>query len=209
MTKRILICANNYPPHFVGGAELIAHHQAKAIQAAGHTVAAFVGDGVTPGDRHSMWLDEYDGLPVYRVILQPRDYDNRYRNFDHPAVDRRFEEALELFRPDVVHFHNLVGLSTGLVPIAKHRGLRTVLTLHDHWGFCFKNTILRNDESLCTDFTNCAVCRDAFTDDSGMPFPIVLRNQFVRANLDAVDYFVSPSEYLARAYVRADFRLKK
>ena len=42
--RKVLVCTNAYPPHFIGGAELIAHAHAKALQQRGNQVLVFAGE---------------------------------------------------------------------------------------------------------------------------------------------------------------------
>jgi glycosyl transferase family 4 len=58
-------------------------------------------------------------------------------NFCNDVVRRRFAAVLDRVAPDVVHFHDLVGLSVGMIDECAMRNIPTVLTLHDYWGICF------------------------------------------------------------------------
>ncbi|HYO80751.1 MAG TPA: glycosyltransferase family 4 protein [Bryobacteraceae bacterium] len=209
MSKTVLICSNAYPPSFIGGAELIAHYQAKALQRLGHRVVVFTGDISDVGDRHQLRYEPFEDLPVYRTRLTGLDYQPDMVNFHHAAVERQFASILQQQRPDVVHAHNLIGLSTGILSQAREFGARTVLTLHDHWGFCYKNTLIRQDHRICEDFTGCHECKASIPDGADRNVPIRLRNDYIGAQLDACDFLVSPSLYLARQYVRAGFPLSR
>jgi len=207
--KTVVVCSNVYPPYFIGGAELVAHHQAMKLRERNHTIIVFAGDPHTFGDRYSMWEDSYDGLPVFRVRLAAQDFRPEYVNFVHPEVDARFDEVLDRFRPDVVHMHNLTGLSAGLVHKARRRGIKTVLTLHDHWAFCYKNTLLKSDWEICQDFRRCAECMSSLHDGNNRAIPIRLRQDYLAMALAEVDTLISPSLYLARAYIRAGVSPRK
>jgi len=200
---RVLICSNYYPPTFVGGAELIAARQARALAALGTEVAVFAGDPTGRTRRHGRRRETHAGLPVYRVGLEHRDFDPDFVNFVHPEVEDHFDALLATYRPDVVHFHNLVGLSVALVGVARRRGVKTVLTVHDHWGFCHKNTLLKRGLEVCADYTRCAECRPLIGDGAARNVPIRMRRDFVRAQLEQLDAIVAPSGYLADAYARA------
>ena len=207
--KKIIVCANAYPPNFIGGAELIAHYQAKTLQRKGHSVIVFAGDHAGKYPRYFMNYDEYDGLPVFRVSLAPQDYSADLLNFFHPTVDQHFAVVLDRFRPDVVHMHNIIGLSTGLIRVAKEKGAKTVLTVHDHWGFCYKNTLIKGPNEICTDFGRCAECMSTIHDEFGNEFPIRMRKDMMALDLSNVDAFISPSDYLAGAYIRAGVPIGK
>ncbi|MFI5251114.1 MAG: glycosyltransferase [Bacteroidota bacterium] len=207
--KKIIFCANAYPPNFIGGAELIAHYQAKEIKKKGNDVLIFAGYPTETQERHSVWRDEYEGLPVVRVALHPKDYSSEYFNFVHKEVEARFAETLDSFAPDVVHFHNITGLSAGLIHAAGKRHIKTVVTLHDHWGFCLNNTLLKPDGTICDNFANCTDCLSHSSSDNGAPVPIRLRKDYLSLTLGESDLFLPPSNYLACAYRKAGFQNDK
>jgi len=203
MKKRVLICCNAYPPHFIGGAELVAHAQAKQLQNLGYDILVFTGDPSGQGLRHSTRRNDFDGIPVYRMYLTHEDYDYNFVNFTHKDTEEYFKKLLRKFSPDIVHFHNIIGLSAGLIHIAKQQGIRTVLTLHDHWGFCFKNTLIKNNNEICQDFTRCSECMPIIPGENNLNLPMRMRQNFLAMQLEEVDAFISPSQYLADTYVRA------
>jgi glycosyltransferase involved in cell wall biosynthesis len=207
--KTILICSNVYPPNFIGGAEIIAHYQAKSLQEIGHEVIVFTGDSAHNGTRYTMRQHIYEGLPVFRVPLKSQDYSWDFVNFSHVPVEKHFDALLDVFSPDVVHMHNIVGLSLGIIHSAKRRGVRTVVTLHDHWGFCFKNTLIKKENEICQDYSRCAECMPTLADGADRNIPIRMRRDFFRFQLSEVDSFISPSSYLAETYVRAGVPIGK
>ena len=206
---RILIASNVYPPHFVGGAELIAHQHAKALIAIGHEVEVFAGETQPFGAHHEIRHDVLDGVPVHRISMLPKDYQSDFINFSHPAIESHFRRVLEAFRPDVFHAHNLIGLSVSLPHLARQAGCAIVVTLHDHWGYCFKNTIIKEGLRICVDFTGCAECMATIDDGAARAIPIRLRKDFFALMLSDVDAFVSPSRYLANSYLKAGFPPEK
>lgn len=208
-TKKILLCSNVYPPNFIGGAELIAHQQAKQLQNLGYNVCVFTGDISEHGKRHSTRREDYDGLIVYRIRLTHEDFNNKFENFIHNEVDEYFKKILKKFSPDIVHFHNIIGLSIGLIHIAKQQGIKTVLTLHDHWGFCFKNTLIKNNNEICQNFSRCHECMPIIPGETNLNLPMRMRQDFFAFQFEEVDAFISPSQYLASAYIKAGIPPKK
>lgn len=75
-----------------------------------------------------------------------------------------------------------------------------MVTLHDHWGFCFKGTALRNDGRVCPDPEECTACDPWLRSESGPLVPIRLRRDYVAWCLEQADLLISPSKYLAGAY---------
>ena len=200
---KVLLCTNVYPPNFIGGAELVVHNHAKALIKLGHDVRVFageIGDGLA---RYETASGAYDNVTVHRVKLVAEDFASDYLNISHPPVERLFSELLEEFCPDVVHCHNLVGLSVGLLGIARKFGAKVVLTVHDHWGYCFKNTAMKSEGVACLDFTKCHECQPYINQGADRKIPQRLRRDFLKYAMEQVDDFVSPSAYLAKSYVRA------
>src|SRR5579875_3540891 len=146
MAKTIVVCSNVYPPRFVGGAELIAHCQAKLLKERGYHVIVFAGENNRAGKRYSIRQDFYEGLPVFRDCLHPEDYQLDGVNFSHSQADAHFATLLDTFAPDAVHLHNLAGLSTAIIPGAKRINIKAGLTVHYDWGCCFKDTLLRKED---------------------------------------------------------------
>jgi len=195
-----MVCSNVYPPGFVGGAELVAHNQAKMLQELGQEVLVFGGDVRGHGSRHEMSRDVYEGINVCRIRLVPEDFNMTSTPFAHPEVEAHFISLLHEFKPDVVHFHNVIGLSVKIIALAKEFGCRTVLSVHDHWGYCLKNTILRDDGSVCKDFSKCdADCMSHITQD-GKIAPYRFRKDFFTLMFSHVDLVIAASDYLAKLY---------
>ena len=201
--ERVLIVSNAYPPRFIGGAELIAHAQAKVLKEKGCEVIVFAGELNERRARHSMRRSSHEGIPVYRVALHTQDYGADYLSFYHERVHELFDRLLEETAPDVVHFHNVSGLSASLTQATRRRRIKTVVTLHDYWGFCLKNTLIKEAGRICQDFTKCSECMPTITELPWTGIPIRLRTDFMALQLRAVDRFISPSAHLARTYAKA------
>ncbi len=202
--SRILLCLNYYPPNFIGGAELIAHEQAKALLRMGHEAAVFAGDR-RGGERYSLVSDRWDTVHVHRLRLSDDDFRVERLEFRHTEVERRFEEIARDFRPEIVHMHNLAGMSAGLISLARRLGALTVVTLHDYWGFCFRGTLLRPTGESCSDISECAACLDYLEDPDCQRRIAHHRRAYLAAQFRHADAFIAPSLHLARAYARAGF----
>lgn len=209
MNRRILFCSNYYPPNFIGGAELTAHQYASTLRQKGHSVGVFCGDLHVKGPRHAVSREDYDGISVWRIKLQSEDFGQEESSFVDPITEDRFERVLCEFNPDVVHFHNIIGLSAGLISVAAAHLIPTVLSVHDHWGFCFKNTLLDPAGQVCRTPWRCSDCTRHVSGESGSPIPMRLRRDFVLEQVSRVDRIISPSRYLAMQYSRSGVPLDK
>jgi glycosyltransferase involved in cell wall biosynthesis len=196
---RVLICSSFFPPHYLGGAELIAYKQAKILQQMGHDVRVFSGRLGGHWFRTHRVTHERGALQITRVSLSAQDISGTSWDFNNPDIRREFCRTLNDFTPDVVHFHNIVGLSIGMIDECYRRRIPTVMTLHDYWGICFKNTLLKNNGNICKQGgLVCLDCREMLAGRSPLPSPV--RNAHFLLALRQVDRLITPSRYVAAQY---------
>jgi len=181
----------------------MAHEQAKALVRLGHDIRIFASDPGSSESRHERTDDLYEGITIHRIATSPEDYSPEFLNFLHPRVDTHFHKILHDFKPDIVHCHNLTGLSVKLPVIARRHGLRSICTLHDFWGFCLRNTAIRWDGKTCDDISQCRSCLPRIHDGRKLHVPMRFRKDFIRLALDHVDRFIAPSRYIADRYIWA------
>lgn len=93
---------------------------------------------------------------VERTILHRTDWrDDRTRRLKNHVGDvlawpgGELERAVTLHRPDVVHTHNLAGISTGIWEVCRRLGLPVVHSLHDYYLLCPRVTLTRRDAEPC------------------------------------------------------------
>jgi glycosyltransferase involved in cell wall biosynthesis len=205
---KIALVANAYPPFFIGGAEIAAHRQAIELSRRGHELSCFCGYSDPARAPYTYSLEDVDGVAVTRVNVpgpkfKPED------NFSNAVVEALFDDFLRRQRPDVVHFHNTPGLSLGLLDVCEEFGLPCMITFHDHWGFCLRNTLIRPGETrVCPDWTEHHVClKEALY--QGLRIPTFMRADYIRFKLHKACVFHFPSRYLMAAYGKAHFDLKR
>lgn len=206
---KVLYVSNYYPPYFIGGAELIAHQHVKQLKLLGCKCAVFAGEVTGGSPPMRVRQDVFEGIQVFRVAIPERQVSFQRANFYNHAIERHFVDVLECKRPDLVHFHNLPGLSVDLIDLARKNGCATVLTVHDHWGFCHRQTLTKPDGAVCTDFTACSNCLGVYIDFDKTEQPIGKRNSYVRERLRRLDLLISPSQYLADQYIFAGYAPKQ
>jgi glycosyltransferase involved in cell wall biosynthesis len=130
---RILVLTNLYPPHYVGGYELRCRDVTEALHQRGHQVSvltsnhqvADVADPVRPYtvDR-SLNLHGFFGHPWLGI----RDLQGLERQNNTSLC-----QAIQAFKPDLVHVWNLGGLSKSLALTLQRLGIPTVFDVSDHW----------------------------------------------------------------------------
>ncbi len=140
---RVLHLGTLYPPHVVGGAERSVATLAETQVQMGMTVAAACIER-TPEPK-----TDRNGVTVYRM-----PHENPFWTEDWPshnklerfyskarqpynrALEARFGEVLDDFKPDLVHTHSMVDVSTLVWRAADLRGIPIVHTLRDYDLVC-------------------------------------------------------------------------
>ncbi|HKP92118.1 MAG TPA: glycosyltransferase [Thermoleophilaceae bacterium] len=91
---------------------------------------------------------------------------------DEPRSEEAFRSVLRSFRPDVVHFQELLCLPSSLIDVAADAGVPTVMTLQDYGPLCTTLRLFDADGQICTRLRvgeDCAV-RNARAPASRRPF---------------------------------------
>lgn len=137
------------------------------------------------------------------------------RVFGLGDIARDFEKALDDFKPDVVHLHNIHSyLSPVIGEIAHKRGIRVVWTLHDYKILCPAYSCRRpNGEN----------CESCFSGKMHVVAHKCMKGslaQSVMANIEAevwnhtrlqraTDLFIAPSRFMHNKMLQAGFPRKK
>lgn len=112
----------------------------------------------------------HPGVPTFSMVDSPVLAPALLSFYDpdghvaHPAVEACFAAFLSDHGPfDVVHFHNVEGLTAGCLRVAKESGARVVLSLHNYWTVCPQVQLWQFEDHPCTDYLEgrgCAACLD-------------------------------------------------
>lgn len=100
------------------------------------------------------WLR--NGVRVHEIINSPiihggdRGSRSPALEITEPLSERYFIETLEQSRPDLVHIHELAGLPSSLIDIAKERNIPVLMTLADYFLLCPTLKLYDDSGRLCT-----------------------------------------------------------
>ncbi len=132
---RVLAIGNAYPPHHLGGYEIIWRGVTEHLRGEGHSVRVLVTDHRAP---HAVpgSADEPD---VHREL----DWywrDHRWRSMGpvrRLELERHnaevFDRHVREFEPDVIAWWPVGGMSLGLIERARRRGLASIFFVLDYW----------------------------------------------------------------------------
>lgn len=129
---RILIVSNFFPPYVEGGYEIACAQTADYLASQGHSVAVLTGTApcsddavhVYPVDRHLLYIDYRNGGWRQKMAVEHHNY-------------QRVSEAIRTFRPDLVYFWNLKGLSTAPIFAVRHANCKYVFEMGDDWAAAY------------------------------------------------------------------------
>ena len=132
---RVLAVGNMYPPHHLGGAELIWRSSVEQMRADGRQVRVLTTDwrAPLPDASFSEDPDVHRVLPWYwREHDFPR-FSARARLDIERGARRLMTEHLREFQPDVVCWWSMGGMSMSLLELPGRAGLPAVGVLLDEW----------------------------------------------------------------------------
>lgn len=162
---KILFVTHQFFPEHRAGTEVLTLWFARELIARGHEAAVFAAKrsapvyDIRPGEIEDY---EFGGVPVRRVGRPRESLARSFRlNYDNPVMAERLGEHLRRFRPNVVHFMHLQGVSASAITVAKREfDLPAVYTATDFWSICPVVDLRRHDGVLCTgpEVGHCARC---------------------------------------------------
>ena len=156
---RILHVVHGFVPEAVGGVELHCHNLATALTS-DHTVGGLTWRSDPDAPDYTLEERRQDALTVWRLNHRFTDLTSFTGIYRNERIDGMFAHLITDWRPDIVHVHHLIGLSTGILEQTRRRGLPLVLGLHDFWFGCPRGQRIRDPLTICHDIDRrlCVPC---------------------------------------------------
>jgi glycosyltransferase involved in cell wall biosynthesis len=143
----ILFVVHKPPADIIAGTEIYTYTLARALRQRGHTVRVLYPHFDNTQIEGSVTEYVHEGLPVAQLNLhQIPDMTYRFKNEQAAADFGKYLSGLDI---DLVHFHNLFGISASALQACSQLGIPTVITMHDEWLLCEQVHYLRADGSFC------------------------------------------------------------
>jgi glycosyltransferase involved in cell wall biosynthesis len=149
---RLLHIGSGFRPMRLGGLVAYSEDLMNEQVRRGHELAYFFSGRYYPfvsGPRLRRW--EHDGIAMFEVVNSPLyDHGRQPRlELDEPHIERMLARAIDEVHPDVVHVHELAGLPTSLLDVARDAGAPVVYTLQDYYPLCPMFKLLDADGRVC------------------------------------------------------------
>lgn len=203
-TKKALIIAHNHPQFFPGGAEIFAYDLFKAIRHHTEYQPFFLAAAdptsreVHTGTPFQMLVDAEDEALFWGGSFDYFYQSQQILNF----IYLDFKLLLEQLQPDVVHFHHTIRFGVEAIQVARQTlpHAKIVFTIHEFILICNRDgqMVRKDNEELC-EFASPNRCFRCFPQYSPQQFK--MREEFLKAHLELVDRFISPSHFLARRFI--------
>jgi glycogen(starch) synthase len=141
---RILIVTNLYPPYYRGGYEIHCAQVAEALQRAGHQVRVLTstyGVPLTAVGTIRRRDDDVAGVSVHRWLHQYTFHPQPVVQWPWKILQARreledvtqFKRVVNEFKPDVINWWNLLGVTKAFLPLANKWKIPDVHAVDDHW----------------------------------------------------------------------------
>lgn len=154
----VLHLCHQFAPETRGGVEAYLMDVVTAQRAAGKDAQVLTGSQA-PWPEVGLERLEVGGVPVHRLHRDDLFFD-LFAKAWHPGVEQALEDFVRRHRPEVVHIHQWIRLTTNLVEIVQRTGTAAVVTLHDYYASCPRAFRLTRDGSPCFRPLSPASCRD-------------------------------------------------
>jgi glycosyltransferase involved in cell wall biosynthesis len=199
---RILIISHGHPAFSIGGAEVASHNLFQALGATDGVEAFYLARAPAALPRHAdtplMSLRQGER----ETFLHTEAWDEFWlSNGGIADLQGAFADYLRHVRPDVVHFHHVIGL--GVESIVQVRSVlpnaAIIITFHEYLSICLNHgqMVKTSRNTLCRGASpaECATCFPQYS-----PGLIFQREMFLKDHLLLADAFVSPSHFLIDRY---------
>ena len=205
--KKILIVAHNHPLFFPGGAEIVAYDLFKAIDKEENEYQAFFLAAVAGVSRKIC----HEGTPFQMLVDSPNEvlfWGDSYDYFYHSQkvlnfIYSDFKFFLQQLQPDIIHFHHIVRIGLEVLQIARQvlPNVKIVYTIHEYLLMCYRDgQMVRTENNELCEYAAPDRCHQCFPEFSPQQFK--MREAFIKAHLELVDMFISPSHFLANRFIQ-------
>ena len=192
-----------------GGSEKYYFELAELLKNNGHTVAFF-----------SMYDEKNIKTGDKEYFVEPIDLNNgsKLKAFDviySKANKQKMEQALEEFKPDIVHLNNFQRqLSSSIIEPIKKRNIPIVYTAHDMQAICPASAMLYNGE-ICEQCIekgyNSCIKKNCIKNSKLKSLLGVLENRYYKLNkiYEKIDYIIAPSEFIKKQLIKGNLKYNK
>ncbi len=109
-------------------------------------------------------------VPTFSLVNSPITAASQFSFYDpigniqNPELEKCFQQFLAEQEPfQIIHFHNLEGLTANCLKLAKESGARVVFSLHNYWAVCPQVYLWKLGSSPCSNYFEGRACVSCLT----------------------------------------------
>ena len=129
---KILVISNLFPPHYVGGYELICQTVVETLRERGHEIEVLTSNhdvkDAAPGNE----IGVHRALKIHGMFGHPWLHIQQLQHLERHN-NETLRATLERFAPDLVYCWNFSGLSKSMLFTLQNSETPTVFAVCDHW----------------------------------------------------------------------------
>ena len=164
--------------HFGGGVNGYLQSLGLELKSRGHEIISLTGgwtylpsDAKRDDSCRLRRLEDFEGVARFEVVNSPViapgifQAPNPAGEMSAPELERVFQDFMRFAKPDVVHFHNIEGFSSGCIDVVDAMPMLSrpslVFSLHNYHTICPQVYLMRDGRTPCRDFEGgraCATC---------------------------------------------------
>jgi len=195
------------------GSEIYVYNLAKELSK-NHTVNVFYRINNRKYKEYEIIEGTYNSVNVYKINSTLERYFSLNDIYNNVYIEDKFCKILDKIKPDIVHIHHLLSLSTGIVSQIKKRGIPVVFTLHDYWLICPKGQLLKPNLTLCEQpfYSNCFYCLEKSLNPNNIIKKLRnfrFKNNFLGRSRNLlekifkdIDLFIAPSNFIRNKFIK-------
>lgn len=191
-----------------GGGTIFPRQIARELVRRGHQVTVFYAalEPLPGAGPYTLRRHQDEGVQLVALHNRPVPFVDDgapAREVHDPQVARQVRALLDEVRPDLVHFHNFLGLSAAIAGEVAARGVPSLFTPYNFWAVCPTLYLTLPDLAVCggvsADGANCLACTRS--DQAGAAY-VARRDALRRALTTEVGHCLPTSQSARSVFVQ-------
>lgn len=159
---KILYVLSGWVPKNGGGVIVYVDNLKKEFEKNGYEIYIF-HNGRFNIMRLKPYVKKYKNN-IYSLVNSKYYLDFENSPYEDEIIENLFSGVLKEVNPDVVHFHDLIGMPFSLIKVAKeHSNAKIFNTFHNYYFICPKRDLIHEDGTLCEDCIAGYICNKCNT----------------------------------------------
>lgn len=129
---KILVITNLFPPHYVGGYELICQTVVETLRSRGHEIEVLTSNHEVSSAQITSETGIHRVLKIHGMFGHPWLHIRQLQHLER-SNNESLKAILERFSPDLVYCWNFSGLSKSMLFTLQNSKVPTVFAVCDHW----------------------------------------------------------------------------